>query len=233
MTSPQPSHTSPWVGCLLLLTALTANCSNGGEAPAVDNAADALSQADYECESAKRECLIAAQCEADQREACEDTFHACKEAAHEEKEALHETCHTAKQTCEAAATDDAALTTCHVEEHKCMLPAEPPEAICHVEMEECLVAAGINIVPPPPPANDTMAPPAPPAMDPMDPPPPPPAMPRVMPPHEQSDAERACRDTEHECKDAMRPSPMDLPMVPKCEPPHPAPGECGPAAPRP
>lgn len=222
MTNPDRCLRSPWVGCFLLLSALGASCASSAPTAEVEGAVDALSQGDYECEKAKRECLVSADCDPDQREACETTFHDCKYAVKEDKDAQHQVCHAAKETCEAGAADDAAWTACHTEEHRCMLPVEPPEAVCHIQMEECLVAAGIFFKSVPEPKDPMMDP-----MDPMG------AMGPKMPKPEKSDAEIACRDEEKVCKDAMRLDKDELPKPPHCDPGPPPPATCAPEPPKP
>jgi len=132
-----------WVGCLLV-AAFAVSCSE--ETPVseqidVDQTSDALSQPQFECESTKRECLVAADCDADKRDACESAFRDCNAPVKAERDQVHETCRTEREACDAAATDEAGRHACHVAEHKCTLPVDPPEAMCHVDAEECVWAA--------------------------------------------------------------------------------------------
>jgi len=152
---------------------------------------DALEyQLHFECERAKRECLVAANCDADLRAACTSAFHACEEPVRAERKRVHELCHAERETCDAAATDEAGHHACHVAEHRCKLPVEPPEAVCHIDALECLWAAQS--------AHDVAAAPD-----------------SEMPPG-PSAGELACRETERACKDSMRLRPDDLPEPPHC-----------------
>jgi hypothetical protein len=168
-------------------------------------AAPAMTQNHYACEKTKRECQIAADCDPDKREACETAFRTCDEPSRLEHERVHDMCHAAKETCEQAAQDDAARHACHMQEHRCMLPVEPPEAVCRIDAEECIWNANGMMMPEP------MMPPAHPEM---------------------SDAEKACHETEHTCVESKRMHPEELPKPPHCEPTAP-PAHCMPAAPHP
>jgi hypothetical protein len=190
MRKPNRDLRATWLGCLLFISAAAAGCADARvpEKLEVSDIPDALSQPDFDCERTKRECQTAADCDADKREACEDAFRTCEEPVLAERDRVHEMCRTARETCEAAATDDAGRQACHTAEHKCTLPVDPAEAVCHIDAEECIAAAR------PAGAKPTM-PPAPP-----------------------SDAEKACHDKEHECTDAKRLDPKDLPKPPMCGP---------------
>ena len=172
---------------------------------------------DMSCERTKRECLIAANCDADKRGACETAFRACDEPVREEKKRVHEMCREARETCEESAADEAARHACHMAEHKCRLPVEPPEAVCRIEAEECVWAARDTAEPTPP--AEPMTPPD--AMTPPD-----PKEPKVKP--EKSAAQEACREKERECTESKRVRPEELPKPPHCGP---RPAECTPEAP--
>lgn len=140
-----------WVGCLLVAAALAPSCGNQSPAPEsleLDAVSEALSPDQYECEREKRECLVAADCVAEAREACESTFRSCTEPLRAEKKRVSEQCRSERDTCEAAATDDAGRHACHIAEHKCKLPVEPPEAVCHIDALECDWAARMSSDPP-------------------------------------------------------------------------------------
>jgi hypothetical protein len=196
---------------MLFVAAFAAACGSERQSTddvVVDGTIDALSQDQFECERTKRECLITADCDHDKREACKEAFHACEEPVRDEKKRVHEMCREAKKTCEEAATDAAARHACHKQEDQCKLSVEPPEFQCHIDAEECLWIARGMMDPTPPTTPPTMPPTMPPAMPPMH--------------RMESDAERACREAEHECRDAMRLDRMDLPKAPHCEPEPPA-----------
>jgi len=182
-------------------------CTPDDDAGVADDAPEAPvpeSLDDLTCERTKRECLIAADCDADKREACKSAFHACEEPVRAEKKLVHEMCRTARETCEAAATDEAGRHACHIAEHKCKLPVEPPDAVCRIEEEECVWAArGMG---------EMKAAPAP------------------MSPPMKSAAEEACREKKRECVEAKRMRPEELPKPPHCPPRPPA---CKPEKPAP
>jgi hypothetical protein len=199
---------APWLGSLLFIAAFAASCASGVKTPeplAVDDYTDALSQDQFDCERTKRECLSAAACAADKREACETAFRSCEEPVRAERDKLHETCRTARESCEAAAVDETARHACHMQEHRCTLPVEPPEAVCRVDAEECIGKAHGMTMPQP-----------------------------TMPP-QMSDAEKVCHETERACRDEKRLDPKDLPEAPHCGPgmmpPPPPPPACTPVEP--
>lgn len=41
------------------------------------------------------------------------------------------------------------VAACHIAEHRCMLPVDPPEAICRIEAHECRWAARVTLDEPP------------------------------------------------------------------------------------
>jgi hypothetical protein len=186
---------APWVSRILFAAALAAGCGSQASSPSpieVEDNSEALSAAEIECESTKRECLIAADCEPEAREVCEEAFRACEEPARAEKKRVREACKVERETCEEAAADDeAAKHACHIAEHRCKLPVEPPDAVCRVDAEECRWAArsegGDGTTPTP-----------------------------------DNAAEEACRETERECKDALRVDREELPKPPHCGPNPPA-----------
>lgn len=146
----------------------------------------------FRCERIKHECFVTAHCDASLRAACESAFHACEEPVRAERERVHALCHAERESCEAVATDEADHHACHVAEHRCTLPVEPPEAICRIEALECRWAAGIPDMPPPP---------------------------RDPPAAGPSAAEHACRDAEHDCVEARRVHiPHCAPLPPECTP---------------
>jgi hypothetical protein len=151
------------------------------------------------CEKTKRECLIAADCDKDKNEACETAFRACEEPIRAERDAVREKCKADRETCEAAATDETGRHNCHIAEHECKLPIEPPDAVCRIDAEKCLWAAKEAAEPP--------------------------VMTDPPTPHEPSAAEEACRETERTCREAKKEPKAELPKAPKCGP---KPGKCGP-----
>src|SRR5215510_11411989 len=96
-----------WVGCLLSVATLAIGCGTQhtpvGDVPEVDDLSGALSQDQFDCEKAKRECLVKADCDADAREACEETFRACEDPLREERKKVHDACHAERETCNDAA----------------------------------------------------------------------------------------------------------------------------------
>lgn len=200
-----------WVAYIFCLAAGAAGCASQtpvSENVAVDDYSDALSADQFACERTKRECLVAADCAADKREACESAFRSCEQPLKDEKKALHDKCHAEKETCEAAAKDEAARQACHTAEHKCTLPLDPPEAVCRIEAEACVAAAKAA-------AGTAGAPAA--------------AGAPAPGPGPKSAAEEACREKERACRDEKHLKPEDLPMPPKCAPAGRA--DCVPAAP--
>ena len=157
---------------------------------------------DDDCERTKRECLIAADCDKDKNEACETAFRTCEEPVRAERDKVRDQCRSARETCEAAATDEEGRHSCHIAEHECKLPIEPPEAVCRIDAEKCLWAAKGAAEPP--------------------------VMTDPPTPHEPSAAEEACRETERTCREAKKEPKEDLPKPPKCGP---KPGKCGPKGP--
>ena len=145
MMKTNPDLRAPWVGCVLIAAAFVPGCANevpaASEEPEVEDTTEAITQAEYDCERTKRECLAAADCDADLREACESAFHACKDPVRAEQKQVRETCRAQRETCDAAAADDAARHACHVAEHECKLPVDPPEAVCHIDALNCIWAA--------------------------------------------------------------------------------------------
>ncbi|HET8935033.1 MAG TPA: hypothetical protein VFN67_16405 [Polyangiales bacterium] len=154
---------------------------------------------DDDCELTKRECLIAADCDKDLNEACETAFRACEEPARAERDRVRDECRTAREACEAAATNEEGRHSCHIAEHECKLPIEPPEAVCRIDAEKCLWAAKDGVEPP--------------------------VMTDPPTPHEPSAAEEDCRETERTCREAMKAPKVELPKAPKCGP---KPAHCGP-----
>ena len=141
-----------------------------------------------ECERTKVDCLIAADCDPDARATCETAFRACREPIQAEKKRLHEQCHSARESCESQAADEAAKRACHLAEHECKLPVEPPEAVCKIAAHQCKWAAQDAAEQ----VADGGAPSGP------------------------SAAEEACREQERACVEEKRIPREDLPKPPKC-----------------
>lgn len=141
MTETNHSMRALWPTASLLFALCAApSCvseSEDSDAFELDDASEALTQAEYDCEWEKRECFIAADCDAAQRDACESVFRACRAPVRDERARVRELCRAERDVCESLATSDAELHACHIAEHECKLPVDPPEAICHVEALRC------------------------------------------------------------------------------------------------
>jgi hypothetical protein len=192
--------------CLLFVAlAFAPSCANKSDdtnAVELNDASEALTQAEYDCEREKRTCLISADCDADARDVCESALRACREPVRDERSRVRELCRTQRDACEADATSEAELHACHVAEHECKLPVDPPEAVCHVDALRCIWDARTEW-------PDAGWPDA------------------GSPPRDHAD-EHACREQERACKDLLRLDREDLPKAPKCGRPHCAPREPAP-----
>lgn len=142
MTNIDQSKRALWLACSLFIAlsfapACASDAGNANELE-VDEVSDALTQAEYDCEREKRECLIVADCEDGAREACKSAARACREPAHDEASRVRALCRAERDACEATATTEAEHNACHIAEHECKLPVDPPEAICHVDALRCI-----------------------------------------------------------------------------------------------
>lgn len=63
----------------------------------MDDTTEALSRDQFECERAKRECLVATAYGADEREACESTSRSSMEPVRAEKERVHDQCRAERE----------------------------------------------------------------------------------------------------------------------------------------
>lgn len=142
MTKTNQSMRTLWLGCPLVIGLVVAPaCASDTEDTndlEVDDVSEALTQAEYDCEREKRECLIVADCDEGARDVCESAFRACREPARDEASTVRALCRAERDACEAAAVNEAELNACHIAEHECKLPVDPPEAICHVDALRCI-----------------------------------------------------------------------------------------------
>jgi hypothetical protein len=132
MTKANQTMRALWLTSLLLV----ASCA-GDATGEIDDASGALTQADYDCERSRRACLNVSDCDADTRYACDSELYACRASARAERARVRELCRAQRDDCELIATNDAERHACHIAEHECKLPVDPPEAICHVDALQC------------------------------------------------------------------------------------------------
>ena len=133
MTKTNQAMRTLWLTSLLLAAASCADDDTGE----LDDASGALTQADYDCERSRRACLNVAGCDADTHYACDSALYSCRASARAERARVRDLCRAQRDDCELIATNDAELHACHIAEHECKLPVEPPEAICHVDALRC------------------------------------------------------------------------------------------------
>src|SRR5262245_40098949 len=96
MTTSNPTLRAPWFGSLLIAAATAVGCAHetkiAEEEVAVADTSEALTQEEFDCEKAKRECQIAANCDAGMRDACETAFKACVDPLRDERKTVREQC---------------------------------------------------------------------------------------------------------------------------------------------